>query len=66
MVEEDRYCTAFLVQLSSVQGPCEESARLCFEITFATVRPQAIASGKTAESDAVLDELVELFANFSR
>ena len=66
MVEEDRYCSDILVQVSSVQEALRGVSQALLRNHLRHCATAAITSGKTAESDAICDELVELFAKFSR
>ena len=66
MVEEDRYCSDILVQVSSVQEALRGVSQALLRNHLRHCATAAITSGKTAQRDVVLDELVELFAKFSR
>ena len=58
MVEEDRYCSDILVQVSSVQEALRGVSQALLRNHLRHCATAAIASGKTAESDAIYDELV--------
>jgi CsoR family transcriptional regulator, copper-sensing transcriptional repressor len=66
MVEGDRYCSDILVQISSVQEALRGVSQALLRNHLRHCATAAITSGKTAQSDAICDELVELFAKFSR
>lgn len=66
MVDEDRYCSEILVQVSSVQEALRGVSRALLQNHLRHCATAAITSGKAAESDAMYDELVQLFSKFSR
>jgi DNA-binding FrmR family transcriptional regulator len=66
MVEADRYCSDILVQVSSVQEALRGVSQALLRNHLRHCATAALTSGKTAEGDAIRDELVELFAKFSR
>ena len=66
MVQEDRYCSDILVQVSSVQEALRGVSQALLRNHLRHCASAAITSGKTTESDAICDELVQLFAKFSR
>lgn len=66
MVEGDRYCSDILVQVSSVQEALRGVSQALLRNHLRHCATAAMTSGKTAESDAISDELVKLFAKFSR
>ena len=66
MVEEDRYCSDILIQISSVQEALCGVSQALLHNHLRHCATAAIKSGKTAESDAICDELVEVFGKFSR
>jgi DNA-binding FrmR family transcriptional regulator len=66
MVEEQRYCSDILVQVSSVQEALRGVTQALLRNHLRHCATAAIASGTTAESEAVCNELVQLFSKFSR
>lgn len=66
MVEQGRYCSDILIQISSVQEALRGVSQALLRNHLRHCATAAIASGKTAESEAMCDELVELFSKFSR
>jgi DNA-binding FrmR family transcriptional regulator len=66
MVDEDRYCAEILVQVSSVQEALRGVSRALLQNHLRHCAKAAFTSGKTAESDAMYDELLNLFSKFSR
>ena len=66
MVEEERYCSDILVQISSVQEALRGVSQALLRNHLRHCATAAIQSGKAAASDAICDELVEVFAKFSR
>jgi DNA-binding FrmR family transcriptional regulator len=66
MVDEDRYCSEILVQVSSVQEALRGVSQALLQNHLRHCATAAITSGKVAESDAMYDELVKLFSKFSR
>jgi DNA-binding FrmR family transcriptional regulator len=66
MVEEDRYCSDILVQVSSVQEALRGVSQALLRNHLRHCVTAAITSGKTVETDAIYDELVQLFSKFSR
>jgi DNA-binding FrmR family transcriptional regulator len=66
MVEADRYCSDILIQVSSVQEALRGVSQALLRNHLRHCATAAITSGKTAGSEAICDELVALFAKFSR
>jgi DNA-binding FrmR family transcriptional regulator len=66
MVETDRYCSDILVQVSSVQEALRGVSQALLRNHLRHCATAALTSANTAEGDAICDELVELFAKFSR
>jgi DNA-binding FrmR family transcriptional regulator len=60
MVEENRYCADIIVQVASVQEALRGVARNLMKNHLQHCAAKAIRSGKTAESAAMYDELLEL------
>ncbi len=66
MVEEGRYCADILVQISSVGEALRAVGQALLRHHLRHCATHAIKSGSAAESEAMYDELVELFAKFAR
>jgi CsoR family transcriptional regulator, copper-sensing transcriptional repressor len=66
MVEEDRYCADILVQISSVQEALRGVGQALLRNHLRHCAARAIQKGSPAESEAMYDELVQLFAKYSR
>ena len=66
MVEEDRYCSDILIQVSSVQEALRGVSQALLRNHLRHCATAAMTSGNTAESEAIYDELVKLFSKFSR
>ena len=66
MVEEERYCTDVLTQISSVQEALRSAGRELMRNHLKYCATTAIRSGDPAEAEAMYDELVELFFRSAR
>jgi CsoR family transcriptional regulator, copper-sensing transcriptional repressor len=66
MVEEDRYCTDILTQVSSVQEALRSVARALMRNHLSHCATHAIRSGSTEERQAMYDELLELIYKNAR
>jgi DNA-binding FrmR family transcriptional regulator len=66
MVEEDRYCTDILTQVSSVQEALRSVARALMRNHLSHCATQAIRTGSTEERHAMYDELLELIYKNAR
>ncbi len=60
MVEEDRYCADVIVQIASVQEALRAVARNLMKNHMRHCAAKAIASGKSAEKEAMYAELLGL------
>ena len=66
MVEEDRYCTDVLTQISSVHEALRSVARELMRNHLKHCAASAIRGGDEAQAEAMYDELVELFHKHAR
>jgi DNA-binding FrmR family transcriptional regulator len=66
MVEEDRYCTDILTQVSSVQEALRSVARALMRNHLSHCATLAIRTGSTEERQAMYDELLELIYKNAR
>jgi len=66
MVASDRYCSDILVQISSVQEALRGVSQSLLRNHLRHCATTAIKSAKPAENEAIYEELVKLFAKFSR
>ena len=60
MVEEDRYCADVIVQIASVQEALRGVARNLMKNHMRHCAAKAIRSGKSAEKEAMYEELLGL------
>jgi len=66
MVEDDRYCPDILVQLSSVQEALRAVGQALMRNHLRHCVTQSIRSGSRNESNATLDELLQLIYTHAR
>jgi DNA-binding FrmR family transcriptional regulator len=66
MVEEDRYCADIIVQIASAQEALRGVARSLMKNHLHHCAAKALASGKTKETAAMYDELLELIYSHLR
>ena len=66
MVEENRYCSDILIQVSSVQEALRGVSQALLRNHLRHCAAAALTSGKQAENEAMYAELVALFSKFSR
>jgi DNA-binding FrmR family transcriptional regulator len=60
MVEDDRYCADIVTQVASVQEALRGVARNLMRNHLHHCAAKALRGGKTAESEAMYDELLEM------
>ncbi len=65
MVDEDRYCVDVLMQIAAVRGALDRVGKLLLEGHVETCVSEAIRSGRPAERDRKLAELIEVFSRFA-
>jgi CsoR family transcriptional regulator, copper-sensing transcriptional repressor len=65
MVEEDRYCADILVQISSVQQALRGVGQNLLRNHLQHCASAAI-KGKPSEAEAMYEEILDLFARYSR
>ena len=66
MVQEDRYCADILTQVSSVQEALRGVSQALLKNHLRHCAAAAFASGEAKEREAISNELMTLFAKFSR
>ncbi len=66
MLEEDRVCVDILVQLAAVQSGLAEVGRLILARHIETSLADAFGSHDAREARKKVDEVMEVFARFSR
>lgn len=66
MVAEERYCADILVQMSSVHEALRAAARALLGNHLRHCAAKAIRSEDAAEAETMYQELVDLFAKYSR
>lgn len=65
MVDEDRYCVDVLLQIAAVRGALDKVGKLLLEGHVETCVTHAIRSGRAADRDEKLAELIEVFSRFA-
>ena len=66
MIAEDRYCADVLAQVSSVQEALRGVSQALLKNHLRHCATAAFSSDEASEREAISDELVDLFAKFSR
>jgi len=66
MVQEDRYCTDIMVQISSVQEALRAVGRELLRNHLRHCATAAIRAGSEEEAEAMYDEIVELIFRHAR
>lgn len=66
MVEDDRYCTDILMQVTSAQEALRAVARSLMRNHLTHCAAHAIKSGSEAEKEAMYDELLEMIYKNAR
>ena len=64
MVEADRYCVDVLLQVAAARAALDQVGKLVLGAHVETCVAAAFASGRPAEREAKLAELLEVFARF--
>ena len=65
MVEEDRYCVDVLLQIASAQAALGQAAKVLLRSHIETCVSDALASGKPAEREHKLDELMDVLSRYA-
>jgi len=65
MVDEDRYCVDVLLQIAAVRGALDNLGKLLLEGHVQTCVSDALRSGRAAERDQKLAELIDVFSRFA-
>ena len=65
MLDDDRYCVDVLLQIAAVRGALDKLGKLLLEGHVDTCVKEAFRSGKAAERDRKLEELVDVFSRFA-
>jgi DNA-binding FrmR family transcriptional regulator len=66
MVEQDRYCADILMQIAAVQQALRAVGEALLRNHLRHCATQAIRQGSTRQAEAMYNELVNLFARYSR
>ena len=65
MIEEDEYCVDVLMQLSAATGALGKVGQIVLENHLTTCVQEAMTTGKKADRDEKLQELVDLFRKYA-
>lgn len=65
MVEEDRYCVEVLLQIASAQAALGQAAKVLLRSHIETCVSDALASGKAAQREQKLDELMDVLSRYA-
>ena len=65
MVEEDRYCVDVLLQIASAQAALGQAAKVLLRSHIETCVSDALSSGKPADCEHKLDELMDVLSRYS-
>lgn len=66
MVEEGKYCVDILLQISAVQGALEQVRKILLGRHIESCVAEAMASGRKADRQKKIDELLEVFTRYAR
>jgi len=66
MIEEDRYCSDILAQVSSVQQALRGVSQALLKNHLRHCATAAFSSDEASEREGIAEELADLFAKFSR
>ena len=66
MVEEGKYCVDILLQISAVQGALEQVRKILLGRHIESCVAEAMASGRKADRQKKIDELLEVFTRYGR
>jgi len=64
MIEEDRYCVDVLLQIASAQAALGQVGKVVLRSHVETCVTDAMATGKLAEREQKINELMEVFARY--
>jgi DNA-binding FrmR family transcriptional regulator len=65
MVDDDRYCVDVLHQIAAVRGALDKLGKLLLEGHVETCVADAMRSGRTADRDQKVAELLDVFSRFT-
>lgn len=65
MVDDDRYCVDVLHQIAAVRGALDKLGKLLLEGHVETCVADAMRSGRVADRDQKIAELLEVFSRFT-
>jgi len=66
MVEEGQYCVDILLQISAIQGALEQVRKILLGRHVESCVAEAMASGREADRQKKIDELLEVFTRYAR
>ena len=66
MVEEGKYCVDILLQISAIQGALEQVRKILLGRHIESCVAEAMASGRKADRQKKIDELLEVFTRYGR
>ena len=66
MVEEGKYCVDILLQISAIQGALEQVRKILLGRHIESCVAEAMASGREADRQKKIDELLEVFTRYAR
>jgi DNA-binding FrmR family transcriptional regulator len=64
MVDGDRYCVDVLLQIAAAQAALGEVGKIVLRSHVETCVSEAMASGRVAERNRKIDELMEVFGRY--
>ncbi len=66
MVEEEKYCVDILLQISAIQGALEQVRKILLGRHIESCVAEAMASGRKADRQKKIEELVDVFSRYAR
>ena len=66
MVEEGKYCVDILLQISAIQGALEQVRKILLGRHIESCVAEAMGSGRKADRQKKIDELLEVFTRYGR
>lgn len=66
MLKEEKYCVDILLQISAIQGALEQVRKILLGRHIESCVAEAMASGREADRQKKIEELLDVFSRYAR
>ena len=66
MVQDEKYCVDILMQISAIQGALEQVRKVLLGRHIESCVAEAMTSGREADRQKKIEELIEVFSRYGR